>query len=261
MNKILLAGITLICLSCTQNGTLDNNNNKQTAPTENSAENSENSAEKTTEVNTQTKTTQPPSENIKDYYEKAQDIVANKEALKAESDKLDKQQNCEKCAVIAAATYYLANDKDKASSWAEQAYVSGQDKVEFLPTSRTINTDQSLTKQRQLAQAKDFIISKRDKGTASFKKGNIQFLGLAQYKKATKYYKEAIQKGIENSELRKECTRNLAICLYHSKYYDVAKNLIIYTWLVHPDLQINVGEEATREALKKYIRDYQQMHK
>lgn len=261
MNKILLAGVTLLCLSCTQNATLDNNNNKQTlAPTENSTTDTQNSSQQTASAQTQ-KATQPPSESIKNYYEKARDVVANKEDLVKQSEKLDKEQNCHKCAIIASATYYLANDKDKASSWAKQAYISGQDKIEFLPTSDTINTDQSLNKQKQLAQAKDFIISQRNNGVDSFKQGNIQFLGLAKYKNATKFYREAIEKGLENEELRKECTRNLAICLYHSKYYDAAKDLIIYTWLLHPNLQINVGEEATREALKKYIRDYQQMQK
>ena len=211
------------------------------------------------------KETTVPSVAQKEILEEAKDVVANQNSLATKSRQaLESQPNCKNCAsvaLIASTTHHLKNDLPQASSFAEQAYTMSNDKIEFLPTSRTITTDQTLENQRQLAKAKDFIIAQRNKGMEDFKRGNVQFLGFAKYKDAIKHYKVALQKGLESEDLRKECTTNLAICLYHAKDMTRSKQLIVYAWLVDPNLQINVGEEATREALEQFIRDFQSMQK
>ncbi|WP_372366377.1 hypothetical protein [Candidatus Uabimicrobium sp. HlEnr_7] len=271
MEKALYIGMILVCLSCAQNTTL-NNNPKSHA----SEHNTENTLESNTVDTTTKETTNVSQKRVSNntsagnitsssIHQKAKDIVENSKTLANESSSfLENKKNCSECpsvAVVASAAHYLNNDSEQAAFHAQKAYTLTNNRIEFLPTSQTITTDQSLVKQQKLAKAKDFIISQKNGGINDFKQGNIQFLGLAKHKNAIKHYQLALQKGLDNIDLRKECSINLAACLYRNKQNEEAKKLIVYTWLVHPNVQINVGEQATRDALKKFISNFQDMQK
>ncbi len=147
----------------------------------------------------------------------------------------------------------VKNDKEEALRWAQEMFHNSS----FLP----LELAPPELKEKDVALAKDFAISQQDGGLENFRKGNINFLGYAKHKTAISHYKAAIQKGLKNKEIRQECYINLAVCLYQDKQIQKAQQLVRYAWLISPQLEIDAGEQATRDALQQHIANLNKMPK
>ena len=163
-------------------------------------------------------------------------------------------EQCMTVAVIAAASHFLAGDSGQAKTIGQQAYSYTQERsIKFLPgwDSQKWLKARDYQTAKKLAQMKDFVVSCNNDGFLAFQNANKAYIEKAQYHQASKFYNQAIAKGIARADCRYQSYIRLASCLFKLNQLPEARRWFVEAWLLQPDLQLAFGDQATKVFCKK----------
>ncbi len=162
-------------------------------------------------------------------------------------------------AVIGAVAAFWDGETNEARKLGQKAFEYRGDGIIDFPKEWNILkwwTDKSPKDAYKLAKAKDFVLSCSNGGLLKFQDANRVFIARGQFWDAIENYRDSLKLGLEDNDLRYAAHLRLAACLFKANKLQEAEEIFLQTWLVNHSLEIDFGDQPTRDYLDSLAKKY-----